>query len=144
MSHDHADHHDADLMLRVYEMRREPVMRESRDALGKWFPKKYEDLAALSTFDHPLNRPWRQCVTYWEMVYSMVRHGAVHTEMFLEANGEGLFLFAKIKPFLEQYRKDVNPRALFNTEWVATQNPTGVRMFESIETRVRKMAESMR
>jgi len=144
MSKEQADHRDAELLLKVYDMRREPVMRESRDALGKFWPKKYEDMAALSNFENPLNRPWRQCVTYWEMVYSLVRHGAVHPEMFLESNGEGLFLFAKVKPFLEQYRKEVNPRAFFNTEWVATQSPFGRQLFENIEGRVRKMAESMK
>ena len=138
------DHHDAELVIRLYDLRRETVMRHSRQTLNAWVPRNWDDLVAVLQPAHPMNAAWRQVSSYWEMVYSMARHGAVHAEMFLEANGEGLFLFAKIKPFLEQYRKEVNPRAFFNTEWVATQSPTGVRMFESIEARVRKMAESMR
>ncbi len=139
-----ADYQDADLVLRVYDMRREKVMRESRDALGQFWPKSYTDLKALTVPDHPLNRPWRQVGTYWEMVYGMVRHGVVHAQFFLENNGEGFFLFAKIKPYLAQYRQEVNPRAFTNTEWAATECAAGRTIFEGIEARVRKMAEQPR
>ena len=143
MSREHPDHHDAQLVLQVYEMRREAVMRESRDALTREFwPASYEDVLALSKPDHPLNRAWRQVGTYWEMVYGMVRHGIVHPDYFLETNGEGLFLYAKIQPYMERYRTEVNPLALRNTEWVATQCAPGQRLFEVIQMRVRKMAEA--
>jgi hypothetical protein len=143
MSKERPDYHDADLALRVYEMRREPVMRESRAALAqKFWPKSYQDVIALTKFDHPLNAAWRQVGTYWEMVYGMVKHGIVHPDYFLESNGEGMVHFAKVQPYLESYRKDVAPTAFGNAEWVTRETATGRRMFESISARVRKMAES--
>ena len=144
MSREHPDHHDAELALRVYELRREPVMRASRDNItAKFWPKTYDDVKAVfSNFEHPLNASWRQVGTYWEMVYGMVRHGIVHPDYFLETNGEGLFLFAKVAPFLDEIRRDVSPRSFANTEWVARETETGRRMFELISARVKKMAES--
>jgi hypothetical protein len=142
MSKEKADYQDADLALRVYEMRREPVMRESRNAInGKFWPKTYEDVLAVTKPDHPLNAAWRQTVTFWEMVYGLVKHGIVNPDFFLESNGEGFFLFAKVHPYLESYRKDISPSAFGNTEWVARETATGRRMFELISGRVKKMAE---
>lgn len=139
-----ADHHDAELALKVYELRREPVMRESRHAIAQHFwPKRYEDVIALAKPDHPHNAALRQVSTYWEMVYGLVKHGIVHPAYFLESNGEGLFLFAKVEPHLEQYRRDMSsPRAFRNAEWVATVCPEGREIYEVIKARVRKLAES--
>jgi hypothetical protein len=143
MSKETPDYHDADLALRVYELRREPVMRESRKAIaGQFWPKTYEDVLAVTKPEHPLNAAWRQSVTFWEMVYGIVKHGIVNPDFFLESNGEGMFLFAKVRPFLESYRKDVSPLAFANCEWVTRETATGHRMFEIISARVKKMAES--
>jgi hypothetical protein len=143
MSKEKPDYQDADLALRVYEMRREPVMRESRNAInGKFWPKSYEDVLAVTKPDHPLNAAWRQTVTFWEMVYGLVKHGIVNPDFFLESNGEGFFLFAKIHPFLDSYRKDISPTAFGNAEWVARETAVGRRMFELIGARVKKMAET--
>jgi hypothetical protein len=143
MAKKHPDHHDAELALRVYELRREAVMRESRQAIAQQFwPKSFDDVLAVTRNEHPLNRPFRQCATYWEMVYGMVRHGIVNPDYFLESNGEGFFLFAKVAPYLDDYRDQVSPLAFRNTEWAATKCGAGRRMFEVIEARVKKLAAS--
>lgn len=144
MSHEHPDHLDAELVLRVYELRREELMRKSRDALMREFwPRTYEDVKAVtSDYTHPLNAAYRQVGTYWEMVYGLVRHGIVNAEYFLESNGEGLFLFGKVQPFLEQIRQDGSPRSFANAEWVATQCAAGRGMYETIRARLQKMAEA--
>ena len=144
MSIEKPDHHDAELALKVYELRREPVMRQSRDAIfTQFWPKSYEDVIAVAKREHPLNGAFRQAGTYWEMVYGMVKHGIVHPGYFLETNGEGLFLFAKVQPYLDRYRKEMSsPYAFQNAEWVATQCPDGRRLYEVISARVRKLAET--
>jgi len=142
MSKEKADYHDADLALRLYEMRREAVMRESRNAInGKFWPKSYEDVLAVTKPEHPLNAAFRQTATYWEMVYGIVKHGIVNPDYLLESNGEGMFLFAKIAPYLEAYRKEISPTAFGNAEWVTRETAAGQRMFGLISARVRKMAE---
>ena len=111
------DHHDAELLIQVYDLRREAVMRESRRAvLRDFWPKGWADVEAVLKYEHPLNAAYRQTGTYWEMVYSFVRHGIVHPEFWLESNGEWLFLFAKIEPWLAQVRELGNPAAFRNAE----------------------------
>lgn len=143
MSRETPDHHDVEMLLRVYELRREAVMRQSRDALrSQFWPRSYDDVAAVLRADHPLNAAYRQVSTYWEMVYGMVRHGIVHAEYFLESNGEGLFLFAKVAPHLDRLRKEYSPMVFRNAEWVATQCEPGRRLYEVIQARVRRMMEA--
>ncbi len=143
MSKEQPDHHDAELTLRLYDLRREAVIRESRSFLvGKFWPKSYEDLIAITKFDHPQNAAFRQVTGYWEMVYSFAVHGIANADFLVENNGEGLFLFAKIQPYLERFRKEVSPLAFKNSEWAATQCAEGRRRFELIQARVRKMMES--
>ena len=143
MAKDTPDHHDAELVLRLYELRRETVMRESRDIVNSQFwPRSFDDVLAVTKRDHHLNRPFRQVGTYWEMVYGMVKHGIVNAEYFLESNGEGFFLFAKMLPYLEAYRREVSAQAFRNAEWVALKSPAGREVFEAIQARVKKQAEA--
>ncbi len=143
MSQEPPDHHDVELAFRAYELRREAVMRESRNAISRDFwPKTYADVLAVLKPDHPLNAAWRQTTTYWEMVYGAVKHGAVHREYFMESNGEGMFLFARVAPYLAQFRKDYSPHAFQNAEWVATHTETGKRFFALFSERVRKALEA--
>jgi hypothetical protein len=143
MSKDVPDHHDADLVFRAYELRREAVMRESRNAINREFwPRTYADVLAITKAEHPLNAAWRQVTTYWEMVYGAVKHGAVHPEYFVESNGEGMFVFARVAPYLEDYRRDLSPTAFQNAEWVAKNTETGRRYFTIFSARVKKALEA--
>jgi hypothetical protein len=143
MSREHPDHHDAELAFRAYELRREAVMRESRNAINRDFwPKSFADVLAVTKPDHPLNAPWRQTTTYWEMVYGTVKHGIVNPDYFLESNGEGMFLFARVAPYLEDLRREVSPIAFQNAEWVAKNTAVGQRLFGMFTARVKKMLEA--
>ena len=131
------NHDDAELLLRVYDLRREAVMRESRRAiLRDFWPKTWDDAQAILEPDHPLNEAYRQTGTYWEMVYSMVRHGIVHPGFWLENNAEGLFLFVKIEPFLDEIRAAGQPTAFRNASWVAHECSEGQPIYERIKARV--------
>ena len=64
MGKEHPDHHDAELAFRAYEMRREAVMRDSRNAINRDFwPKSYADVLALTKADRPLKAVLRQTTT---------------------------------------------------------------------------------
>ena len=144
MSREHADHHDAELAFRAYELRREPVMRESRAAINRDFwPKSSAELLAVIKADHPLNAAWRQTTTYWEMVYGTVKHGIVNADYFMESSGEGMFLFARVAPYLEVFRREIgSPAAFQNAEWVAKNTVVGQRLFAMFSARVEKMLAS--
>jgi hypothetical protein len=102
---DAPDHHDADLILKLYELRTDPVMRQSRtDINSKFAPASYEEFLAVTQPNHEHHAAYRQVSSYWEMVYAMAKHGVVHGEFMLESCGEGLLLYAKVRPFLERFR----------------------------------------
>jgi len=141
LTKDYPDHHDAELVLRLYELRREAVMRESRSLLNsKFWPASFDDVLAVTRLDHPLNAAWRQCTSYWEMTYAMARHGVVHTDFMLESTGEGLLLFARVEPWLAELREQVNPLAFRNAEWVATESEMG----RTLMARFRKRVQAAR
>jgi hypothetical protein len=133
------DHHDAELVLRLYELRREPVMRDSRDSLNAQFmPKSFDDVAAIAKADHPLNRAYRQVSTYWEMAYGLMKHGTLNPDLGMESNGEGMLLLAKVWPWLDRIQTELNPRAFRNAQWVATQTEAGQKVFAIFQTRIEK------
>jgi hypothetical protein len=137
------DHHDAELALRVYELRREPVMRESRSAINaKFWPKAFEDVQAIAKADHPLNAAYRQVGSFWEMVYGFAKHGIVSPDFWLESNGEGLLLFAKVAPHLERVRAEISPIAFRNAEWISRESAEGRRLLQLFTERVQKTMAS--
>lgn len=111
-------HADADLVLKLYDLRREAVMRASRKTLLGWVPTSFEDVRALTNLEHPDNAAWRQVSSFYEYAFGFARHGIVPPDFLAEYNGEGLLLYAKIEPFLAQFRAELAPTAFLNAEWV--------------------------
>lgn len=142
MSFTKADHHDADIVLKIYDLRREARMRQSRDELNMHFwPKSYEEFFAITQMDHPYNQAFRQVTTYWEMVYGFAKNEVLNPDFLVDSNGEGLFFFAKVFPYLERFRKEYSPTAFQNTEWISTKCDAGRRRFEMVRQRVAQLIE---
>ena len=142
MSLERPDHADADLVLKLYDLRRETVMRDSRTKLSQFLPRTWEDFLAITQPTHPLNAAFRQVSSYWEMAYGFARHHIVNADFLIENTTEGLFIYAKVLPFLARFRKEVSPTAFGNTEWITTQCETGKQRLEMVQGRVRKMLET--
>jgi hypothetical protein len=66
----------------------------------------------------------------------------VHADYFLESNGEGLFIFARVAPYLERFRAEVSPVAFRNAEWVSRETETGRRYLDVFTARVKKALET--
>jgi hypothetical protein len=107
---------DAEIVLGLYQLRTEAVMREARAWMtGEFWPTTADDFFAVSTNSaHPHNAHFRQVISYWEMAAAMVLHGAVSAELFVDCNGEGFFLLAKFAPILDEIRAR-NPGFLVKT-----------------------------
>jgi hypothetical protein len=139
---DAPDHHDAELVLRLYDLRREAKMREARSYLGgQFWPKSAADVLALAGPDHPQNVFWRQVIGYWEMAYGMAKHGIVNPDYLAESASEGLFFFAKVQPWLAELRSQHSPRAFLNTEWIATECSAGRALFAYYSELVQKRTQ---
>lgn len=132
---------DAEVVIKLYELRREAVMRASRDALIRWTPKTYEDFAAIADFANEGNAAFRQVSSYFEMAFGLARRGAVHPELLVEWCGEGLLLYAKIHPFLDEFRERISPTAFSNAEWVVKNTEYGAARFALFQRRFAAQAE---
>lgn len=142
MSKEKPDHHDAELVIKLYDLRRESVMRQARAAINSWFPRNWDEFVAVTQPTHPMNASWRQVSSYWEMVYSMARHGIVHADYFVENNAEGLLLFAKVAPHLERFRKEFSPTAFTNAEWITRESAAGKQRFAMFQKRIEQMMKA--
>ena len=136
------DHHDAELVLRLYELRREAMMRESRAKMNAFLPRTFEDFVAVTQPQHPSNAAFRQVSSYWEMAYGFGRHHIVNPDFLIENTTEGLFLYAKVLPFLARFRQETSPTAFRNAEWITTRCETGKQRLEIVQARIRKMLEA--
>jgi len=76
------------------------------------------------------------------MAYGFARHHIVNADFLIENTTEGLFLYAKVLPFLERFRKEVSPTAFRNSEWITRSCETGKQRLELVQSRVRKMLEA--
>ena len=104
----------AELIMKLYDLRREAVMRQARSWFAAYHPESIEDIQAAAFGEH--SAYFRMVTTYWDMACSFVNHGAIDAGMFNDANGEQVLVFAKIQPFLEQIRATGNPTYMQHLE----------------------------
>jgi hypothetical protein len=98
---------DAEIILKLHELRTETVLRQARAWMtGEFWPNTAEEFFAVAQNPRdPHNAYFRQVLTYWEMAAAMVLHGAVSVELFVDCNAEGFFLLAKFAHILEAIRE---------------------------------------
>ncbi len=115
----------ADLLIKLYDLRREPVMREARNWWFTFNPQSAEEYSQ-TMMDPEVGGYQRMVASYWEMVASFVNHGAIDADMFNDANGEHLLVFAKIQPILAEMREMwENPEMFKHLEKVIMDAPNG-------------------
>src|SRR6202049_2551398 len=104
---------DAELILKLYDLRREAEMRKARNWWTTTFwPQTAGDIMKISSnMGSQENNWWRQVSGYWSMAASLVEHGALDRDLFLETSfsGEMFLIFAKVKPFLKELRAKQSP-----------------------------------
>ena len=133
--------HDALVVLQLYDLRREAEMRKARNWFTtEFWPQSADDvLKVANAFPSQENAWMRQVGGYWDMAASLVLHGALNEELFLQpgVSGEMFFIFAKIHPFLKEFReKTNNPEVFANIEKVATGSKTARKRLERISKNV--------
>ncbi len=128
---------DAEIIIKLYQLRTEAVMRKARAWLvGDFWPQTAEEFFAV--YDNPADKhnPWiRQVMSYWEMAAAMVIHGAVSAELFVDSNAEGFFILAKFIPILAAIREK-NPTFLAKTSEMVVRFSAAAQRLEAIRKRV--------
>ena len=135
---------DAELILKLYELRTEATMRKARNfTIMEFFPQSMADVQALfADREHPeLNAYFRQATSYWEMAAAMVNHGAIDRELFFDTNGEFFAIWAKIGHLIEDLRKLFGPQYLVSLEKLVKGAPNGEARVNMMRERFAKMLE---
>lgn len=132
-------HKDAELILRLYEMRREPTMREARNWFLTFNPESVDDIKNVIFSDK--GAYYRMVTTYWDMACSFVNHDALDEVMFNDANAEHVMVFAKVAPFVKDLREYFgNPNALKHLEKVVMRKDNAEQMLAVVRERFKGFA----
>jgi len=129
----------ATLNLKLFELRREPVLREARQwFIAEFHPETYADVVA--TVSGPRNPSFRMVIGYWDMAASMVTSGAIDGDAFRAAHGEIFGAFSKIQPFLAEMRTTMGePFFCQHLEAVALGAPDAQGIIDRRRARLRAM-----
>jgi hypothetical protein len=142
-----ATYEDTQLILRLYELRREEKMREARDWLTlKFFPDKVEDVLEIFSPGHPHNAHFRMVVSYWDMAASFAVRGPLDAELFLQSSGELMVVWSKLEKYIPQIREAYTlPEYLSNIEEIIKQvewAPNRVKWLQERFATIRAQTES--
>jgi len=134
-------HEDAKLILKLYDLRREAVMRQARSWFGGEFhPTSTQDLVDAMRGDK--GAYFRMLTSYWDMAATLVKHGAIDAALFNECNGEHIFVYAKLEPFLAEFRQTMgSPGMLANLEHVVKSMPDSAQRIKATQARLAQMAQ---
>ena len=116
-----ATYDDVNLILRLYELRREEKLRHARDWFAKSFKvKTLEDFNKLCPPSYDTNAYFRMVISYWEMVASFITAGVLNQDLYFQSGGELLFCWERVRDVLPELREqNKNPSMLKNLEAVA-------------------------
>ncbi len=120
-----------DLILKLYELRREEKMRESRSWIISFFPESAEDIVR-AMIDPDTSAKFRMVSSYWDMAAGFVIRGGIDEEMFLDSANECWIVFSKVQPHVEGVRTVLdNPNFLRNMEELLMRQPNALEILAS-------------
>ena len=115
---------EADLILKLYEMRREAEFRKAREWFDtKFNPQSAQDVLDVVTGSFADSAYFRMVLTYWEMVAALVNYGALDAGLIHATNVEHLRYWSKIEPFIEEVRRAAGPDFLPELEKLVKTAP---------------------
>lgn len=130
----------ADLIMKLYDLRREATMRKARDWMFSFNPKSAEDYMR-TMMDPEVGGYLRMVTSYWDMAATFVNQGAIDAEMFNQTAGEHFLVFAKVEPLLAELRAMWDsPEAMSNLEKVIMDSPNGSERLKKTQEWMRSMA----
>jgi hypothetical protein len=137
---------DAQLILHLYDLRREAEMRKARSwMLGEFWPENADDYVKVAwAMGSPENNWLRQVTSYWGMAASFALQGALNADMFLQpsVSGEMFFVLAKVHPFLKELREKMGDPEMFgNIEKIVNSSKYGRERFKLTLKRIETMRE---
>ena len=139
----HPTYEDAQLILRLFELRREEKMRKARDWFTfKFFPKTMDDFKVIQDPTAPENSYFRMVTSYWDMAASFIVQGILSPDLFVESGGEMLFVWAKLEEFIPQLRQGFSEHYLANIEKAVGILPGAADRLKSIRETIKRIAKN--
>ncbi len=123
---------DAELILKLYDLRREAVCREARKFFISWSPASAAEVQSVQNDGTRQDNAYvRQALTYWEMAFSIVNTGAIDDELFAKNCGEGLVFAVKCQHLAKKF-PGAWTRSMAEAEAFMTKNPIAKQKVEMI------------
>lgn len=113
--------HNAELLLKIYDLRREEKLRKGRAwLLGHFWAEDMKGFLEICPLGSETNAHYRQVITYWDMVGSIVNRGMLDEDFFFESTLEGMLTWLRVKKVVALMRESrKNPLYLRNLETMA-------------------------
>jgi len=130
----------ADLLMKLYDLRREATMREARTwFVGSFFPESAQDIMDAMIASET-SAFYRMVVSYWDMAATFVNQNAINEEMFNAVNGESVAVFAKIEPYIKELRTMMtSPKMLINLENLIMRMPDAKEILAARREMIKRM-----
>jgi len=133
----------ARLILKLYELRRETVMREARSYVGgKFMPQSADEVFDIVTAGTRESGFVLQVYGYWDMV-AVLSNGALGEQLVYDTCQEMYFQYAKIQPYLAEFREKMNlPEFLISIERLIEESEAGRRRLDVMRKNLSAIAEA--
>jgi hypothetical protein len=128
-----ATYDDVNLVLHLYELRREEKLRKAREWFGQSFKARtLEEMNALCPMGSENNAYLRMVISYWEMAASFITGGVLNQELFFQSGGELLFVWERIRDVVphmremfasKHYLQNLETVAASYGEWMNRRSP---------------------
>jgi len=132
---------DAQVVMQLYDLRREPEMRKARSWFVMFDPQSVDELVnTVMALGSDGSRYYRMVTGYWEMAAAMVLHGAVHEQLFLDTQPEMFLIFAKLVPYLKDFREKIQiPESMKQVETLVNRSEEGRKKLQAVTQRIARM-----
>ena len=134
-------HESATLLIQLYQLRRDPELRAARD----WFVTRFHPTSAKEVFAEWMgtdSAKYRMMTTYWEMAASLVLHGSLSADLFVDCNPEPFYILAKFAPLLPAIHEK-SPTWFAKTLQLIENTPTAAARFEAMKQNVEGQRAAM-
>lgn len=133
----------ADLLLKLYDLRREKKMRKARNWMFMFNPTSAEDVER-TMMEEKNGAYLRMVLSYWDMAATFVNEGAIDADLFNKTNGEHIGVYSKIEPFIADLREKWQmPEAFENLEKVIMDRPDGAERVKKTQEWMKSIQEQM-
>lgn len=112
-----------ELQLKIFDLRRDPRLRQARDWFNQnFFPKSLDDAMRIAPMGSEAATSLMMVVSYWDQACAYLNYGLLHEDLFFETNGEFFLIWERVKPTMEEGRRRFsNPLFLINLEKAANR-----------------------